>query len=75
MIARLNADVGVTCADGATPDGGKTLVKLGTAANPAATAASGAANVTTQFTQGPPYDAVVYLRSHVSVVLQAESNL
>lgn len=45
---------------GATPDGGKTLVKLGTARNPAATAASGVTNLTAQFTQGPPYDAVVY---------------
>ena len=47
------------CAPSATPDGGKTLVKIGTAANPATTAASGATNVTAQFTQGPPYGAVV----------------
>ena len=45
---------------GTTPDGGKTLVKVGVAANPATTAASGPTNVTVQFTQGPPYGAVVY---------------
>lgn len=45
---------------GTTPDGGKTLVKIGVAANPATTAASGPTNVTVQFTQGPPYGAVVY---------------
>lgn len=45
---------------GTSPDGGKTLVKIGTAANPATTAASGPTNVTVQFTQGPPYGAVVY---------------
>jgi len=39
---------------------GKTLVKIGTAANPDTTAASGATNVTAQFTQGPPYGAVVH---------------
>jgi hypothetical protein len=39
---------------------GKTLVKIGVAANPATTAASGPTNVTVQFTQGPPYSAVVY---------------
>lgn len=45
---------------GTTPDGGKTLLKIGVAANPATTAASGPTNVTVQFTQGPPYGAVVY---------------
>jgi hypothetical protein len=45
---------------GTTPDGGKTLVKTGVAANPATMAASGPTNVTAQFTQGPPYGAVVY---------------
>jgi hypothetical protein len=43
---------------GTTPDGGKTLVKIGTAANPAS--ATGTTNVTAQFTQGPPYGSVVY---------------
>jgi hypothetical protein len=44
---------------GTTPDSGKTLVKIGTAANPATT--SGAAtSLSTGFTQGPPYGAVVY---------------
>jgi hypothetical protein len=45
---------------GTTVDGGKTLVKIGVAANPATTAASGPIGVTAQFTQGPPYGAVVY---------------
>ncbi|MGA7028866.1 MAG: hypothetical protein WBY24_09475 [Candidatus Acidiferrales bacterium] len=45
---------------GTTPDGGKTLVKIGTAANPATTAASGPTSVSVQFTQGPPYGAVVF---------------
>jgi len=43
---------------GTTPDGGKTLVKVGTVANP--TSAAGSTNVTAQFTQGPPYGSVVY---------------
>ena len=45
---------------GTTPDGGKTLVKIGVAPNPATTAASGPTNLTVQFTQGPPYGPVVY---------------
>jgi len=45
---------------GTTPDGGTTLVKIGIAANPATTAASGATSVSVQFTQGPPYGAVVF---------------
>jgi hypothetical protein len=53
-----NCVTGFEC--GTTPDGGKTLVKIGVAANPATTAASGPTNVTVQFTQGPPYGAVVY---------------
>jgi hypothetical protein len=44
---------------GTTPDGGTTLVKIGTAPNPATTAASGATSVSVQFTQGPPYGSVV----------------
>jgi hypothetical protein len=39
---------------GTTPDGGTTLVKIGIAANPATTAASGSTSVSVQFTQGPP---------------------
>lgn len=45
---------------GTTPDSGKTLVKVGTAANPATLAASGSTNVSSQFSQGPPYGAVVF---------------
>jgi hypothetical protein len=45
---------------GTTPDGGTTLVKIGVAANPATTAASGSTSVSVQFTQGPPYGAVVF---------------
>jgi hypothetical protein len=45
---------------GTTPDGGTTLVKIGVAANPATTVASGATSVSVQFTQGPPYGAVVF---------------
>jgi hypothetical protein len=45
---------------GTTPDGGTTLVKIGVAPNPATTAASGATNVSVQFTQGPPYGSVVF---------------
>ena len=45
---------------GTTPDGGTTLVKIGVAANPATTAASGSTSVGVQFTQGPPYGAVVF---------------
>jgi hypothetical protein len=45
---------------GTTPDGGITLVKVGIAANPATTAASGATSVSVQFIQGPPYGAVVF---------------
>jgi hypothetical protein len=44
---------------GTTPDGGTTLTKIGTVANPTA-ATTGATAVTTSFTQGPPYGAVVY---------------
>jgi hypothetical protein len=45
---------------GTTPDGGTTLVKIGVAPNPATTAATGATSVSVQFTQGPPYGAVVF---------------
>jgi hypothetical protein len=45
---------------GTTPDGGITLVKIGVAPNPATTAANGATSVSVQFTQGPPYGAVVF---------------
>jgi len=45
---------------GTTPDGGTTLVKIGVAANPATTAAGGSTSVSVQFTQGPPYGAVVF---------------
>jgi hypothetical protein len=45
---------------GTTPDGGTTLVKIGVAANPATTAASGSTSVSVQFTQGPPYGSVVF---------------
>jgi hypothetical protein len=45
---------------GTTPDGGTTLVKIGVASNPATTAASGATSVSVEFTQGPPYGAVVF---------------
>jgi hypothetical protein len=45
---------------GTTPDGGTTLVKIGTAPNPATTAASGATGVSLQFTQAPPYGSVVF---------------
>ncbi|MFZ3214902.1 MAG: hypothetical protein WA192_02475 [Candidatus Acidiferrales bacterium] len=45
---------------GTTPDGGTTLVKIGIAPNPTTTAASGATSVSVQFTQGPPYGAVVF---------------
>jgi hypothetical protein len=44
---------------GTTPDSGKTLVKIGTAPNPATTTGSGT-SLSTQFTQGPPYGAVIY---------------
>jgi hypothetical protein len=44
---------------GTTPDSGKTLVKIGTAANPATTTGT-ATSLSTGFTQGPPYGAVVY---------------
>jgi hypothetical protein len=44
---------------GTTPDSGKTLVKIGTAANPATTSGT-ATSLSTGFTQGPPYGAVVY---------------
>jgi hypothetical protein len=45
---------------GTTPDGGTTLVKIGVAPNPATIAASGTTSVSVQFTQGPPYGAVVF---------------
>jgi hypothetical protein len=44
---------------GTTTDSGKTLVKVGTAPNPATTSGT-ATSVSSQFTQGPPYGAVVY---------------
>jgi len=45
---------------GTTPDAGTTLVKIGIAPNPTTTAASGSTSVSVQFTQGPPYGAVVF---------------
>jgi hypothetical protein len=45
---------------GTTPDGGKTLVKIGTAPNPTPASGNTATSVSVQFTQGPPYGAVVY---------------
>ncbi len=45
---------------GTTPDGGTTLVKLGTVANPTTSATGTATNVTVTFVQGPPYGAVIY---------------
>jgi hypothetical protein len=45
---------------GTTSDSGKTLVKVGTAANPATLATTGSTNVSSQFSQGPPYGAVVF---------------
>jgi hypothetical protein len=48
---------------GTSPDGGPTFVKIGIAPNPTTTttttAASGSASVSVQFTQDPPYGAVV----------------
>jgi hypothetical protein len=44
---------------GTTADAGKTLVKIGTAPNPATTSGT-ATSLSAQFTQGPPYGAVVY---------------
>ncbi len=44
---------------GTTPDGGTTLSKVGTVANPTPST-SGATAVSTSFTQGPPYGSVVY---------------
>jgi hypothetical protein len=45
---------------GTTPDGGKTLVKIGVAPNPTPAVGNTATSVSVQFTQGPPYGAVVY---------------
>jgi hypothetical protein len=45
---------------GTTPDGGKTLVKIGVAPNPTPAIGNTATSVSVQFTQGPPYGAVVY---------------
>jgi hypothetical protein len=45
---------------GTTVDSGKTLVKIGTAPNATAGAGSTATSVSVQFTQGPPYGAVVF---------------
>jgi hypothetical protein len=45
---------------GTTPDDGKTLVKIGTAPNPTPASGNTATSVSVQFTQGPPYGAVVY---------------
>jgi hypothetical protein len=42
-----------------TPDWGKTLMKIGTAPNPATTTGI-ATSLSTQFTQGPPHGAVIY---------------
>ncbi|HEY0701638.1 MAG TPA: hypothetical protein VGD60_02625 [Candidatus Acidoferrales bacterium] len=44
---------------GTTPDSGKTLVKIGTAPNPATTTGT-ATSLSALFTQGAPYGAVVY---------------
>jgi hypothetical protein len=44
---------------GTTPDGGTTLTKVGTVGNPTPST-TGPTAVTTSFTQGPPYGAVVY---------------
>jgi hypothetical protein len=45
---------------GTTPDAGKTLVKIGVAPNPTPASGNTATSVSVQFTQGPPYGAVVY---------------
>ena len=45
---------------GTTPDGGKTLVKIGIAPNPTPASGNTATSVSVQFTQGPPYGAVVF---------------
>jgi hypothetical protein len=45
---------------GTTPDSGKTLVKIGVAPNPTPASGNTATSVSVQFTQGPPYGAVVY---------------
>src|SRR5271163_1070228 len=45
---------------GTTPDAGKTLVKIGVAPNPTPASRNTATSVSVQFTQGPPYGAVVY---------------
>jgi len=45
---------------GTTPDAGKTLVKIGTAPNATPASGSTVTAVSVQFTQGPPYGAVVY---------------
>jgi hypothetical protein len=45
---------------GTTPDSGKTLVKIGVAPNPTPASGNTTTAVSVQFTQGPPYGAVVY---------------
>lgn len=45
---------------GTTPDSGKTLVKVGVAPNSTPASGNTATSVSVQFTQGPPYGAVVY---------------
>ena len=45
---------------GTTPDGGHTLVKIGIAPNPTPANGNTATSVSVQFTQGPPYGAVVF---------------
>ena len=45
---------------GTTPDGGKTLVKIGTAPNPTPASGNTPTSVSVQFTQGAPYGAVVF---------------
>ena len=45
---------------GTTPDSGKTLVKIGIAPNATPAAGSTSTSLSVQFTQGPPYGAVVY---------------
>lgn len=59
-----NASLTTNCVSGfeygTTPDTGKTLVKMGTAANGSPVAGSTSTSVSVQFTQGAPYGAVVF---------------
>ncbi len=45
---------------GTTPDGGATLVKIATVANPSTSSAGSAVSVAASFTQGAPFGSVVY---------------